>query len=615
MLDLETLPTWNSSAHHSFPPNAQQPGSQCLSLESATYISWAFIMAGPRDRSRHRGMESQTQYELQDIQPSHLNPMDEGFTAHSEDSYDEHSHGHPQNPEAQLLDRGLIRACKELLVGILETCQAQSARILRMCVEPLSKHRMMTLFTASILCILLLLAFRSLGPRPEPPDYGHHRYGTIAAHQESTVYRTVSAEYVQFHGAKPIHHQAPMAVSSNQELKGQAKRQDSLHLHVVTGTSTSVPGLYFMPMSITDADWTLTQRDTHPSYPASYSAANHPAPPVSQGSQSLGKSEPQAELLLQSRESRAPHNLSINQAVADTSSFTRWGVEVLYALRRRSGRNLQLNKGSCIENACSPHQQLVSMCNATKTIYNSFRKQECEWCWPENQRKHLAIEKHCTKVSERAFNIMVIICSIFLFCMLVVAIVLAPRMFGYMRKAKANCMFQEKATTASSLREESNSVPSRQLQPRISGISRPFKVAKSRADEKAIRKCSPDENVHSDPLYKPFTQASNRSRLQKHRTKPLDKEMAMRDHDSHTRVPILPPAPPTIKSQVFSEIEKMGQGILHSDAGTNISQHDMQGMPRRSAKQSRVVSSGSEQNPSQITHHRNAGSPNFYNSH
>ena len=563
-------------------------------------------MAGPRDRSRHRGMESQNPYKLQDMHPSHLSPTDGGSTTHSEDSYEDRNRGHPHDSGAHFLDLRLFRTCKQRLDEILETCKAQSARIPRMCMGPLTKHWMMTLFITSVLCILLLLAFRGRDPRAEPPGYGlsgdtgramdHHFPITVSRHH-NTVYRTIDVVDNQSHGARPVHHQSLMAVPSDLELTGQARRQHLLHLYVETGTSSPVSGLYFMPVSITEGDWPQTQQETHPSSsPTTHVKGSQNL----QRSQSSGKSEAQAELLLHYDKIRAPRNLSADQADADRTSSTRWEVDILYALHRYSRRSPHIYRESCIANACSPQEQLISMCNATKNISDSFQKQECEWCWPENQRKHLEIEKHCTEVSKRAFNAMIIICGISLLCTVIVAIILAPRMLHNIRTAKKDRMINENATTASSLQKKSNSISKPQ---RLHGISK----------------------ISSNPWYKPiFAKYKNRSgispedrvsgrlRLQKQRTRPLDQDIANGNSEPHKRVPVLPPAPPASSSRVFSELKNKGQGSLLSDAGTKSSQHITQGMPLRSSKQSRAVSSGSEQNPSEPTHRRDAGRPNLY---
>ena len=578
------------------------------------------IMAGPRERSRHRGVESQNTYELQDIQTSHRNWTDGGSTTQSEDSHNDRDHGHPQNPGAQLLDRRLLRMLKQRLAGVLGTCIARSAEVLRTGMGGFSKHRIMTLFMAIIICILLFLAFRGLDSSAEPFDYwfdrstrramGHYPSTTTVTHS-STVYRTISVHYKQFYDARPVHHQVPIAVHPNHETKGQGKRQDLSHSHIVTRTSTSVSGLYFMPMPITNGDWPQTQQDTHPS---SHLASNAKASQFLQESPSLGDSEPEAKFLLQSREIHAPRNLSADQADADTSLFTRWRVAVLYDLRRRSRSSLHLYKGWCIKNTCSPHKQLRSMCNTNKTSYDSFRKQECEWCWPENQRKHLEIEKHCTEVSKHASNAMFIICGIFLFFTLVAAILIATRMLRRGRVAKADRFINKNRTTCSPLEEKSNHVPSNQSFHSDSKLGRSTKAAKSGIEKKV-------------PWYKPILttskkrsginpqdSASGRPELQKQRTKCLGQEPAIGNSDSRERVPVLPPATPAISSRVSSELQNTSQGILLSGAGTNSSQHETQGMPRRSSRQSRAVSSGSEQHSFGIMHRRDAG-PNYYNLH
>lgn len=523
-------------------------------------------MAGPRDRSRHRGMESHKQYELQDLQRPHRSLTGEGSTAHSEDAYDGRNHGHPQDSGAQGLNRMILRMCKERLAGLLGTCKARSAEVLWMCMQWPSKHRMTTLFMASIVCILMLLASKRLNPSIEPPTYWFNRStGRAGGHDQSTitvthsygptVYRTISVHYKQFYGARPMHHQEPVAVPSNFGPKGQVKRQDLSHPYVGTRTSTSVPGLYLMPMSFTKGDCLQTQQDT---YPSSRPMSNTQGSQSRQGSPSLGESKSETKGLLRSREVGPP----------------RWGVEALYGFRRPSHPSLQSYKGWCIENACSPHKQLSSMCNTTKTISDSFRKQECEWCWPENRRKHQEIANHCTEVSKRAFNAVFVICGILLFCTLVIAILLATRMLQRRRRARADRFLHAEATTAFSIQEKIASVPSHRFSHSISKFGRPFSVTKYRVGQ----------------------------------------EIATGGSDPRQRVPVLPPAPPAISSRVFHEIENMGQGSLLWGAGTNSSQQNTQGIPRRSSRQLRAVSSGSEQIPSEAKYRRDPGA-NFHNLH
>lgn len=546
-------------------------------------------MAGPRDRSRHRGLERQNTYELQDIQASHRNRTDGGSSTNNENSHDDRDHGHPQNPVARLVDRRLLRTYQQRLGGFLGIFIARSARVLKTSMGRLFKYRVTTLFMTSIICIVLFLAFRGLDSSADPFNYwfdwsirpamGHYP-STITGTHSSTVYRTISVRNKQFYGARPVHHQVPMAVHTNHEPKGLGERQDLLHPQSVKRTSTSVSGLYFMPMPTTNGDWPQTKRDTHPS---SRPASNAKASQSLQGSASLGNSEPEGKFLLQSCEIHAPRNLSAGQADADTTSFTSWGVAMSYDLRHRSRRSLHFYKGWCIKHTCSPHKQLSSMCNTTKTDYDAFRKQECEWCWPANQRKHWEIEKHCTEVSKRAVNAMFIVCGIFLLCTLIIAIVLATRLLCRRRRAKTDGFIHKNGTTASLPKEKSTHVLSDQNSKKRSGISL------------------------EDP-------ASSRPGLQKQRSKVLGQQLAIGDSNPHEMVPVLPPAPPAISSRVFSEIENMGQGSLVSGAGTDSSQHEIQGMPRRSSRQSRAVSSGSEQNSFETMRRRDAG-PSLSNLH
>ncbi len=573
-------------------------------------------MAGPRDRSRHRVGERQIQYPLQDLQATHRAPTAESSTVLGEDSYDYRDHGHRRNAGAHGSGRRVLRTCEERLAVALRACKERSAEFLRVCIEGIAKHRMTTILTASITCFLFisgLWAFR---------DYGYdwstmsglamgHAQPTITRtiYHSSTTYVTLTVQYNQFHGARPIHHQVPMAVPPNLETTGQVTSQDLSHPQIVTSTPVPVSGLYLIPISVTNEDWPQMRQASHSS---SRAASDTEGSQTLQGSPSLEKLEPEAKRLLRSREIGAPRNLFAGQADADnTTFFTRWGVEVLYDLRRHSRRSISLYKGWCTKHACSPHKQLDSMCNTNKTISDSFRKRECEWCWPENQRKHEEIDNHCTKVSERALHVMFIICGILLFCTLVIAIVLATRMLRRRRRANADRILQNHVATASPLREKTTNVSSHWFSHAMSKFGVDSKAAKTRDDDIAIEERSPSGLWYKSDFAKsgkrsgvgPENPAPNRLRLQKQRTKPLDQSIG----DLHGRVPVLPPAAPTISSQVFSDIENMGQGKVQSGLGSDDSQHGPQTIPRRSSRQSRAASSGSEQSSSEATRRRDAG--------
>ena len=351
-------------------------------------------MAGSRDRSRHRGMEIQDQYDLQDMQTTHRDLNGESSTAYSEDSCD----GHPQNVRPRRLDRRILRTCKEQLVGALGLCKARSVGVLRMCIEGSTKYPMTMVFMTSIICVLLIVAFRGLHPSAKPFEYGvgwntggamGHYHSTTTVTGSSTLYRTIGVHYKQFYDARPVHHQVPMGSPPAAEQMGQTNRQNLPYPHVETGTTASVSGLYFMPTSLTNGHWPQTQQDSHP--------FAHPARNI-QGSQcmqrrpSIKDLEPDARLPLQTRDTGASRNLLAGQADTDTTSFTRWGLGVLYNARRRGRRSLHFDEEWCKENVCSPHKQLVSMCsNTTKTVPDSFRKQECDWCWPQKKQQDVRI--------------------------------------------------------------------------------------------------------------------------------------------------------------------------------------------------------------------------------
>lgn len=561
-------------------------------------------MAGPRERSRNRRTGEQDEHEIQNLRTSHHHsPTAEG----SNESYDDRYHGHPRKAGAQFLD-GTVLAWK----------------------RKLTKPRMMTIYKAFAIFIAMVFAiwgaFYGFSHSDEPLNYGlamgHLRNYPTTTH---TVTHTlpphiikVTAEYFQFAGAKPVVHQEPVAVLPDVHATGQVTGQDLSPLHVVTATSSPVSGFYLLPMSGASGGWPQTQQDFDPS---SRSASNTEGSQSLQGKPRLGNSDPESSLLLlQSRELGNPRNLLAGQADADTTSFTRWGLEVLYNLRRRSRDSIYLYKEWCIRNTCSPRKQLNAMCNGTENISGSFRKQECEWCWPEDQKKQHEIDSHCTEVSKRALIAISIICGIVCFCTLVIAIVLATRIVRRRRRAKA-----DRKTIAPPLQEETNSVPSHWSSHRMSRFAEPSKTAKTRNDDIAIEKPSPGETVGQTPWYRSvFAKSGKRSGIcaedlapgrlssQKQRTKPLDQEIAIGDEDSHGRVPVLPPASPAISSQVFSDIKNMGQGRLLSISGTNNSQDDAQEMPRRSSTRSRAVSTSSEQSVSGATHRRDAGA-GFYN--
>lgn len=582
-------------------------------------------MAAPRSRSHPRRVEGQQQYELQNMQTLRRSSTGEGSTAHSEGSYDDRHHGHPENTRAQRLDQGMLRRYK-----------ARSAGILRGCMAMFVEQGRAILFLAFVMCVFIVfIIWTSLGlnSSPKPFDYGlggstgqtkGQNYPTITITHSHTLYRIVKVYDKQFHDARPVHHhQAPIALPSNLESRDETKRQGLTHPHEGRETSASVSGLYLIPMSITKEDWQQTQQDRYrPSRPASNSEFLQQA---LEESPSLERSDDKAKPLQLAGKIDAARSLSARQTKAKTNTFAPWGVEVLYSLHRRSHRGLHLYKGWCIENACSLPEQLDSMCNTNETISNSFRKQECDWCWPQHQSQH--IDKHCTKVSKRAVNAISIICGILLLCMLVIAIVLLTRVLRRRRAAKAGRNSNKLATTASILQEELNGAASHQNLHGISTLGRSFRAAKSRVDNQVIGRRSPTEAAGQTPWYKAVfakpekwpessheNPASSRSRLQKQRTKPLDQEVAIGGNSSHERVPVLPPAPPTSGSRVFPNMENTDQGSVLSGPGTKNSQHDPQNRSRQSSRQFRVSSSGSEQSLSQPTHRRNAGA-NVYNLH
>ena len=552
----------------------------------------------------------------------HRRPTAESSTTHHEESFGDRNHGHRQNPGALRLEQKNLRTCKQTFAGALRMCKEGFAGALRMCLEGLAKHRIATILMVVIICILFLCglwAFHGYGlDKKTGRAMGDDQYTTTTTtvHSSSTVYITHYVHYAQFHGARPVHHQEPMAVPLNLKATGQVIRQELSHL--VTTTSAPVSGLYFVP--VTNEGWPRLEQDSRPS---SRSASNTDGSQNLQESPSLGNTEPEAKPPFQPREMDPPRNLFASQAAADTSSFPRWGVELLYDLHHRSRRSIPFYKQWCIQNACSPQRQLSSICNTS--INSRFQKQECHWCWPENQMKHQEIDKHCSEVSKRTLNAIFITCGICLFCMLFVASLLATRELRHRRRAKLDPTLHTHTIRTSPLKDKPNSVLSHWFSHGMSKFGGSSKAAKSRVDEDpATRKRSPGETVGLTPWYNPHfaksgkrsgidpeTPAPNQLRHQKQESKSFDQAVAIGDGDPRERVPVLPPAPPAISSRVFSDIKNMGQGRLLSGPGTNDCQHDPQATPRRFPRQSRAVSSGSEQRSSGAMHRGDIGAGQY----
>ena len=372
---------------------------------------------------------------------------------------------------------------------------------------------------------------------------------------------------------------------------------------------------------MTGGGWPQAQQYSH-------SASNTKQSRILQTNPGWKASEPNSEALVQSPSIGTPGTRVVGRADAGTTSLSRWGVDILYKLRRRSGQSASFHKRWCVENVCSPPIRLNSMCNTSKTITDPFRKQECKWCWPDAKKMATEIDRHCLKVSKRAFDALMIICGILFFFMLLIAMLLAMRMLRRSQKAKAGRLRDKHATNVSPVQEKTNNVvPSSWFSQVTSRSGRSSKAgpARTRADDAGIQDRSVRETNRPAPWYKAIfarlgdgskvgaeDPALGRSSLQKQTTKLLDHKLANGHGDSLESVPVLPPAPPAISSQVFSDIENMGQGSLSSGPGANNSQRDPQGLPPRSLKQSRTVSSRSERKSPGLAHRRDAGA-SLYN--
>ena len=561
-------------------------------------------MAGPRERSRHRGMERQQQHELQDRQSFHHSSTTlEGLNAYEEDHLDDDKFGQPQNPRAHGSDRKSSKMCKKRFV----------------------KARILTILTASVVFIGLvygLWAFRHPSRSAEPSKYEPEwTHTTTITRPGSTVYHTV--HYKQFHHARPIHDQAAMAVSSDLEAIDRTTSHDLSHPPVMTTTVAPVPGLYFIPMAMTDGGWPQAQQYSQPSPHSASDTEKSQFLPTNPGWKA---SDSDSEALIRSPGTDTPGTLVVGRADAGTTFVGRWGMDTLYKLRRRSGQSVSFYKGWCVKNACSPRKRLNSMCNTSKTITDPFRKQECKWCWPEAQKKVAEIDSHCLEVSKRAFYALIIICGILLFFMLVITMLLAVRLLRRSQKVKLGLLPNQHATHTYPVQEKTNNiVPSSWFSQVTSKFGSSSKAGPARicADDQGsagVQERSVGEANGPAPWYKVIfarladgskvaqeNLALGRSSLEKQTTKLVDHKLANRQGESLESVPVLPPAPPAISSQVFSDIENMGQGSLSSGSGANSSQRDPQGLPPRSSKQYRTVSSSSERRGPGVAHRRDAG--------
>ena len=486
------------------------------------------------------------------------------------------------------------------------------------------------ILTASIILILFvygLWAFRHPSGSAEPSNYEPKwTHTTTISMPGSTVYHTV--HYQQFHHARPIHDQAAMAVSSDLEAIDRTTSQDLSHPPVMTTTVAPVPGLYFIPMPIRDGGWPQAQQYSQPS---SHSASNTEKSRILQTNPDWKASETDFEALIQSPGIGTPETRVVGSAEAGTTSVSRWGMDILYRLHRRSGQSVSFYKGWCVKNACSPQKRLDSMCNTNKIITDPFRKQECKWCWPEDQKMVAEIDSHCLEVSKRAFDALIIICGIFLFCMLVITMLLAIRLLRRSQKVKSGRLPDKHATNIALVQEKTNNfIPGSWFSQVTSKFGRSSKAGPARtgADHPGnveVQERSVGEANGPAPWYKGIfarladgskfgqeNRALGRSSLEKQTTKLVDHKLANRQGESLESVPVLPPAPPAISSQVFSDIENMGQGSLSSGSGANSSQRGPQGLPPRSSKQYRTASSSSERRGPGVAHRRDAGA-SLYN--
>ena len=135
----------------------------------------------------------------------------------------------------------------------------------------------------------------------------------------------------------------------------------------------------------------------------------------------------------------------------EEAAFSRWGVEFLYRLHRRTASHtLQIKKKWCIDNTCSSHHQLKDMCNETgkevgkKKNKDPFEKQECDWCWDEkifpkrNITQQAKIEQHCEKVAKQSAIFLSAVCGFVFVLLLALATILTMRKFSDKKKMRAS---------------------------------------------------------------------------------------------------------------------------------------------------------------------------------
>ena len=365
-----------------------------------------------------------------------------------------------------------------------------------------------------------------------------------------------------------------------------AKRltQPEFHHSVMQSAPSLVPGLYLLPALVTSIDPPKNQENAHPPVSSvgttdrSQSRHHHSAGFDHQGKDETGGHDSVAIL------KRSPYH-----GEPSATSFTRWGVEVLYALDRRSmqgvrtlmksyigntarlhkrsegARSLQIEKGWCIDNTCSANETLNKMCNWTKSE-DRFKRKECDWCWPV--KDHIAIDEHCERVSHQAAMAISIVLGLLLTSLLAITIMLVIRKLLHRHKTREDSKLQKRKLSVSPLQDSDEATKGFQSLQHKSNWGSRFKAAETRYDDTEGAQHEPTRAIGRNHWYQlifpksrkasggdgavPDTSPSCSKRV---------KMEALKAKDADGQIPVLPPA---IGPPVFSSIENVGQGTLSS---------------------------------------------------
>ncbi len=338
-----------------------------------------------------------------------------------------------------------------------------------------------------------------------------------------------------------------------------------------------VSGLYIIPTMTGDIEWlqpkTVVFSDPRGESSRDELGGKWPISNAPKVEDTVGSTEPKEELGTSISFEEPFESVSNNRQRMD--NFHRWGVETLYRLHRRAVSHvMQVEKAWCIGNTCSTAKKLKAMCNDTgkdaskKHKKDRFEQQECDWCWDKiafpnrNPMQEAEIERHCDNVSHHAAIFLVIVCSLLLLCAAFLTCLLVMRMLSHRKKAKAANASRDSVSQDKKVGE---------LPWYLSVLKNPRRPLDPYQEEKPRR----------NRLQKQRIGLSNRT------------SMNARKPASAHRVPIMPPA---ISSRVLSDNQAVSQerrsGLRDSDA-----EDAKPGIPRKSSKRSRAVSSGSQHIP------------------